>query len=336
MKIAFVGKGGSGKTTVAALFARYVASRGAPVLAIDADINQQLPEALGAADVCVPALSQGMDLLKAYVRGSNARILSTESMIKTTPPGTGSRLLTVTEHNAVYAQLACSHAGVRLLAAGEYAPDDLGVKCYHAKTGAVELFLNHLADAADEYVLVDMTAGADAFASGLFTRFDVTFILVEPTLKSLAVYEQYARYAQGHDLTLKVVANKLRSAEDAAWIERRVGADYLAGLGCSEYVRKLEQGGARAQLELEPSNRAALARMRACVDAQAQDWSKFYRQALEFHVRNAMAWANAQLGMDLTEQIDPHFDLKAAVAARLARAAHEQAQKTSHGGLGCH
>src|SRR3712207_8000789 len=55
------------------------------------------------------------------------------------------------------------------------------VSCYHAKTGAVELWLNHLVDGPDEYVVVDMTAGADAFASGLFTRFDLTVLVSEPT-----------------------------------------------------------------------------------------------------------------------------------------------------------
>jgi CO dehydrogenase maturation factor len=47
VKIAFVGKGGSGKTTLSALFARHLAASGAPVVAIDADINQHLGVALG-------------------------------------------------------------------------------------------------------------------------------------------------------------------------------------------------------------------------------------------------------------------------------------------------
>ncbi len=42
MKIAFVGKGGSGKTTLSSLFIRHLAAAGAPVVAVDADINQHL------------------------------------------------------------------------------------------------------------------------------------------------------------------------------------------------------------------------------------------------------------------------------------------------------
>ena len=51
----------------------------------------------------------------------------------------------------------------------------------------MELLLNHLVDGPGEYVVVDMTAGADAFASGMFTRFDLTFLVAEPTRKSVGV-----------------------------------------------------------------------------------------------------------------------------------------------------
>jgi CO dehydrogenase maturation factor len=47
MKIAVVGKGGSGKTTVAALLARTLARRGLPVIALDCDTNPNLGISLG-------------------------------------------------------------------------------------------------------------------------------------------------------------------------------------------------------------------------------------------------------------------------------------------------
>jgi CO dehydrogenase maturation factor len=48
VRVAFAGKGGSGKTTLSSLFIRHLAGQGLPVVAIDADINQHLGEALGA------------------------------------------------------------------------------------------------------------------------------------------------------------------------------------------------------------------------------------------------------------------------------------------------
>ena len=91
MKIAFAGKGGSGKTTLLSLFVRHLAGQGLPVVAIDADINQHLAEALGASQP--PAMGAHLTEIKKYLRGTNPRISSAAAMVKTTPPGRGSRLL---------------------------------------------------------------------------------------------------------------------------------------------------------------------------------------------------------------------------------------------------
>ncbi len=106
MKIAFVGKGGSGKTTLAALHARHLTAEGHPVLAIDADINQHLAVALGgpAAVSAARPLSEHLPAIKEYLRGDNPRIASAAQMVKTTPPGRGSRLLRVAEENPIYAE----------------------------------------------------------------------------------------------------------------------------------------------------------------------------------------------------------------------------------------
>ena len=121
---------------------------------MDADINQHLGAALGldeAEAAALPAMGAQLPLIKDYLRGTNPRIASAETMIKTTPPGEGSRLLRVREDNPVYdacARHACALDGgdVRLMATGPFTEADLGVACYHSKVGAVELCLNHLVD----------------------------------------------------------------------------------------------------------------------------------------------------------------------------------------------
>jgi CO dehydrogenase maturation factor len=145
VKIAFVGKGGSGKTALSALFARHLAESGATVVAIDADINQHLGVALGLPDreaAALPALGVRLPEIKEYLRGDNPRITSAASMVKTTPPGRGSRLLRVRGDDPLHTQLARDVDGVLLLVTGPFDEDDLGVSCYHAKVGAAELYLN--------------------------------------------------------------------------------------------------------------------------------------------------------------------------------------------------
>ncbi|MFI7615737.1 ATP-binding protein [Nonomuraea terrae] len=305
MRVAFVGKGGSGKTTMSALFARHVASQGAPVVAIDADINQHLALVLGLDRQPEP-LGAHLTEIKDRLRGTNPCIPSAEAMVKTTPPGRGSTLLSFDDLAADPLGMSTPD-GLRLLATGPFSDDDLGVACYHSKVGAVELLLNHLIDGPDEYVVVDMTAGADSFASGLFTRFDMTFLVAEPTRQGLSVYRQYRDYAAQYDVALAVVGNKVHGPSDVDFLREHAGDDLLTWMEHSAAVRALEQGRPFALDDLEPANADALTMLRKALDEQEKDWARFGRQTVEFHLRNARAWGNAKTGRDLTEQVDPEF-----------------------------
>jgi CO dehydrogenase maturation factor len=318
VKVALAGKGGSGKTTMSALFARYLAAAGAPVVAIDADINQHLGVALGldeAAAAALPALGSHLAEIKEYLRGTNPRISSAAAMVKTTPPGRGSRLLTPLGDDPLHAALARDVHGIRLMVTGPFDEEDLGVSCYHSKVGAAELYLNHLVDGG-EYVIVDMTAGADSFASGLFTRFDMTFLVAEPTRRGVSVYRQYRDRAAGYDVPLAVIGNKVTGPQDVEYLRAEIGQDLIGCFGQSPFVRAAEQGRHLPLTELEPSNRALLDVLRAAVDARVKDWDAYQRTAVEFHLKNAAAWASRAAGEDLSTQVDPDFRHAAALAAR--------------------
>ncbi|GAO06943.1 hypothetical protein TPA0598_02_01810 [Streptomyces lydicamycinicus] len=323
MKIAFVGKGGSGKTTLSSLFIRHLAASRVPVIAVDADINQHLGAALGLDEAeasALPAMGAQLPLIKDYLRGSNPRIPSAESMIKTTPPGEGSRLLRVGEDNPVYdacvRTVELDAGAVRLMATGPFTESDLGVACYHSKVGAVELCLNHLVDGREEYVVVDMTAGSDSFASGMFTRFDMTFLVAEPTRKGVAVYRQYKEYARDFGVPLKVVGNKVQGPEDLAFLRDETGDDLLVAVGHSDWVRAMEKGRPARFAQLEEANRHALETLHHTADAAygRRDWERYTRQMVHFHLKNAESWGNAKTGVDLAAQVDPAFVLSEGAA----------------------
>lgn len=310
MRIAFVGKGGSGKTTLSALLSRHLARSGAPVLAVDGDINQHLAEALGhdGDDLGAPPLGAHVADIKDYLRGTNPRIASREAMIKTTPPGRGSRLLRLLGDDELHSRHVRRVGDVPLMVTGEFDEDDLGVACYHSKLGGVELYLNHLVDGPGEYVVVDMTAGADAFASGLFTRFDLTFLVAEPTRKGVSVYRQYRDHAREFGIRIAVIGNKVTGEDDLLFLKEHVGDDLLTHLVQSPWVRAAEQGRTDGNLDsLESHNRHALGILRETVDAHVRDWPALHGHAVDFHLRNARSWANEATGLDLAAQVDPDF-----------------------------
>lgn len=306
MRVAFTGKGGSGKTTISSLFARSMATKGHAVLALDADINQHLAEAL---EVHAPLRSMGEEYtaIKAHLAGTNTRVTAA-TMHKTTPPGTGSNLVRVQSDDWFISTFAqTTESGAWVAGAGEIPEGNVGVKCYHGLNGAVELVLGHMLDTPEDVVVVDMTAGADAFSSSLFTKVDALLLVVEPTLKSLAVYDQFKPHADSHGIPLLVVGNKVESADDRQFIESRVGK-LVACLGPSTYIKQRERGMDVAFDSLEDSITDELSKIYAAIKALGRDWQEMERRSYDMHRRNAESW----MGADALDHIDPSFSLAGA------------------------
>lgn len=310
MKIAFVGKGGSGKTTVSSLFARYLASEGVPVLAIDADINQHLGEALGFTEEELSALKPlgaHTEDVQGHVKGGSGHIRDTGHIRPTTPPSRGSRAVYPRKDDPLVSRFVVEKDGVLLARTGPFEQEDLGMMCYHGKTFAADILLTHLADRNDEYVIVDMTAGADAFSSGLFLKFDLLVLVTEPTNKSLAVYDQYKEYGKHYRLPLAVIGNKIEGKEDESFIRARTGEHYLASLPRSAFVKDMERGVQRPFVEIEPGVIETLRALRAEAGSVEKDWDAFYGNIVKHHAALAERWLNKSYGYDMTEQIDPQF-----------------------------
>lgn len=311
MRIAFCGKGGSGKSTLSMLMAFYLASLEKDALVVDGDINQHLGEALGFSEDALskqPKLGMDYELLHEFTKGENSRIPDAKYMMESSPAGRGSGFLSLQTPSSVWDYYQIERDGLRFMAIGGHDDTDAGATCYHKFTGAFGLLLNHLVDGQNEYVIGDMCAGADPFASsGLASRFDIIFLVVEPTLKSLSVYEQCRAYADMFSVRLRVVGNKIENQEDLDFIQNKVGDDFVGALARSAYLKKLERGEHVPFSELEPENKAVLAKLLELTDTLEKDWAQYQKMGLQFHQAAAEGWANDMYGLDIMDFVDPEF-----------------------------
>jgi CO dehydrogenase maturation factor len=106
---------------------------------------------------------------------------------------------------------------------------------------------------------------------------------------------------------LAVIGNKVHGEDDVEFLREHVGGALLTWVGNAPAMRAMEQGRPFGLHDLGHDARSALALMHRTLDAQVKDWPAFTRQAVEFHLKNARAWANAATGQDLATQVDPEF-----------------------------
>lgn len=311
MKIAFVGKGGSGKTTVSSLFTQHV-SHIQPVLGIDADINMHMAELYAVKPTKDMLISEKLPSkkLKEYLKGSNVRIKSLDHFKKSTPPGTGSRLINVTHSDDWFmSNFTCGISDtLRLAVVGTYSEDGIASSCYHNNLAILENTLSHTTDAG--LIVVDMVAGTDAFASTLFAQFDALFFVAEPTTRSLAVYEQYEKLAQKGGVVerLFVVGNKIDADDDIAFIKDVVGDKLVANLSRSQHIAMVDKG--RTALDasrLEESDLAALDTVKNIADTHAMSAQERLPILWRLHEKYVgQGYIKERFG-DITDQIDKSF-----------------------------
>lgn len=311
MRIAFCGKGGSGKTSIGSMFIRYLVSKNDQVLAIDGDINQHLSHALmldPAALKALPRLGHDMKVLKEYVKGQNP-LVEASQIIESTPAGRESSFMTFDGNDPVSQHFVLRDNNLRFMAIGGHEEHDVGTTCYHKFTGAEGIFLNHLLDASDEFVIGDMCAGADPFASsGLASRYDAIYLVLEPTLKSLSVYEQARQYADPFGIRLFTIANKIMSADDLSFIEEKTGQKCLCAFGDMNVIRSLEKGSEYNVSDLDADIVQSLETMRqTALSLGERDWDRYIQNGKFFHQRSSDGWASAMYGADLMKQVDADF-----------------------------
>lgn len=205
MKIATVGKGGSGKTTVAGTLARILAEDGCKVLAIDGDPNPNLALTLGVS-------REDADNIK--------NIPPSVIAMKEEVDGSKKLRMTISHQDLISQYAAAAPEGIELILMGKPPEGSAGSGCMCASHRAVRGLIAEMSGYG-EFTVTDMEAGLEHLKRGTARNVDVMLVVTEPYFRSMeAAGRTFALARELKIPHLYAVANKVRNAEDQAAIEQ--------------------------------------------------------------------------------------------------------------------
>lgn len=323
MRIAFVGKGGAGKTTLSALFSDYVSKVcDTNIFLVDADMNMHVGGLLGFPDFDKEKhLSQKevTEEIKKHVWAQNKRVGSSRHIKKTLPPTENSGFFDLSDKdNLIFKNFCQNKDSVFLSVVGSYEKEGIGKSCYHNNLAILEILLSHSVD-KDEIIITDMVAGIDAFAGSLHAHFDALVLSVEPTARSVAVYRQYEELAQAAGVIdhLFVIGNKISDASDEEYISEHIPKDKLLGfLYIDDHLRNVDRGSEFISYEkLDSRNKEVFAVILKKLQESQTTFNKRLERIVKLHKEySGQEHIQNSLG-DLSSQVQEDFDFDKYVAS---------------------
>ena len=215
MKIAVSGKGGVGKTTLAALLCLDLSNRGLQILAVDADPVASLGAALGFPEPeKITPISEIKDLI---AERTGARPGSIGGYFKLNP-----RVEDIPEN------FCREQNGIRLVVMGTVKAGGAGCIC--PESALLRALLQHLILERNEAAVIDMEAGVEHLGRATAGAVDRMLVVVEPGQRSLAAARMIRKLAGDIGLSrVGIVANKVRKESDLETIKTSLREFELLG-----------------------------------------------------------------------------------------------------------
>jgi len=220
LKIAVAGKGGVGKTTVAALIARAAARAGYKVVAVDADSNPTLAVTLGYPYPITPLLDHA-ELLEERV--------GKEGLITLNP-----------FVEDLLGRFGVEHEGIILFVLGGIRGGGQGCAC--PANALLRAILRHLVLGVGETVVVDLEAGVEHLGRATVQGVDALLVVVESDQRSLQTAERICCLAREIGLfRVYAVGNKVQTEEDLMLIRKSLPEE-MPLLGVIPFSPRIKEG----------------------------------------------------------------------------------------------
>jgi CO dehydrogenase maturation factor len=205
-KVAITGKGGVGKTTLAALLAHIYAEAGNSVIAIDADPAASLAYALGMPEELTAQVKPIAEMEELIYERTGAKPGTTGGFFKLNP-----RVDDIPDRFSVL------HRGIRLLQLGTISTGGSGCIC--PESAVLKTLVTHVILYRDEVMILDMEAGVEHLGRATAGAVDAFLIVVEPGRRSLGTAQTIQHLAADIGVTrCYVVGNKVRDQADRDYI----------------------------------------------------------------------------------------------------------------------
>ncbi|MCS7096955.1 MAG: AAA family ATPase [Candidatus Methanomethylicia archaeon] len=205
MKVTIVGKGGVGKTTIAACLARLIGRNGYRVIAVDADPSLNLASSLGI----LKRESEKFPTLFSEEEFIKSRTMLPEGLYIMNP-----KVDDIVEKFGIKGP-----DNVILIKFGEIKSG--GTRCLCPEYAFLRTLFSHLILGRGEIVIFDMVAGLEHMSRGATRGVDLMVCITEPSIKSIEVAVQMQKLAKDiHIKDFVIVANKVRDLKDVELIER--------------------------------------------------------------------------------------------------------------------
>jgi len=242
MKIAVSGKGGTGKTTLAALLAAELKRRDYSVTVIDADPNPTLAAALGFPAGPITPLLEMSDEIEERIGG----------------PGGFIRLNPRVDD--LVDRVAVAHDGINLIVAGSITHGGAGCAC--PQSVLLRRLLEHVVTESDEAVVIDLEAGLEHLGRRSAHEVDAMLVVVDPSRAGIDTARRIRRLA-GEIGVARVLAvgNRIREPADLAYLADGLeGLELIGAIPYSDDVIEAERAG-RPVVNLTDEVSTAVARL---------------------------------------------------------------------------